>query len=116
MVASSFLQPGPAATTPWIGRRARRGLAIGSMASGILCTGPALAADAPRLAWFAGAWQCAGRFEPSGKPIEASVRFDWNEAAGALVKHHDDRSPNLYHAVELWGSDGQAGQIGRAHV
>ena len=77
--------------------------------AGLLCAGRTLAADEPLLGWFAGTWQCAGHFEPSGKPIEARLGFDWSDAAGALVKHHDDRPPNAYHAVEVWGQNGPAG-------
>lgn len=87
-------------------RCARRWRAVALSAAGVLCASSTLAADEPLLIWLAGTWQCAGQFEPSGKPIEAHVRFDWNEAAGALVKHHDDRPPNAYHAVEVWGTKG----------
>jgi len=86
-----------------------RQLLVLALAAAGLHTGPASAAGAPPLAWFAGAWQCAGKFEASGKPIEAQLRFEWSEGSGALVKHHDDRLPNSYHAIELWGANGPAG-------
>lgn len=81
-----------------------RWLAVAAAVAGILNVGQAFASDAAPLAWFAGAWQCVGQFESNGKPIAARVRFDWNESAAALVKHHDDREPNAYHAVELWSA------------
>lgn len=87
-------------------RAAQRWWALILGATAALCAGRAHAADATSLAWFAGSWHCAGRFEANGKPIEARLRFDWNDAAGALVKHHDDEPPNPYHAVELWSGAG----------
>lgn len=85
---------------------AHRWLVIVLTATGAVCGGSALAAEpAPLpLAWFAGTWHCAGKFESNGNPIEAHLRFDWNETALVLVKHHDDQPPNSYHAVELWGA------------
>ena len=81
-----------------------------AMAAGcMLHVSQAFASDAAPLAWFAGTWTCTGHFESNGKPIAARLRFEWNEAAGALVKYHDDRPPNAYHAVELWGADGPRG-------
>ena len=84
----------------------RRWWAIALTATSALCAGSAQAAEPASLAWFAGRWHCAGKFESNGKPIESRLRFDWDEAAKALVKHHDDEPPNAYHAVELWGATG----------
>ena len=109
MFEPSFSMPRLSASNRWISRSARRGLVIALIAPGILHAGRTFAADVPPLAWFAGTWQCAGRFEPSGKPIEARLQFDWNEAAHALVKRHDDRPPNVYHAQEVWGSGDSTG-------
>jgi hypothetical protein len=41
------------------------------------------------LAYFTGDWECAGKFDSSGKTIEA----------------HDDKPPFSYHALAEWGWD-----------
>ena len=84
----------------------RRWWAIALIATSALGAGSAQATEPASLAWFAGSWHCAGKFESNGKPIEARLRFDWDDAAKALVKHHDDEPPNAFHAVELWGAAG----------
>ena len=57
-----------------------------------------------------GAWRCDGRFERSGKPISATLTFDWNPASAALVVHHDDRDGGLYRSLEIWSpSSGKLG-------
>ena len=91
----------PTASTGSPSNAARSRMAL--VAATLLCSAGANAAETAPLAWFAGAWECAGSFASSGKPIAAHLRFDWDDATGALVKHHDDAPPNLYHATEMWG-------------
>jgi hypothetical protein len=61
------------------------------------------AASANSLDYFVGRWQCEGVFPASGKAIASTLKFEQDTASGALLKHHDDTPPNLYHALELWG-------------
>ena len=70
---------------------------------------PAQEASA-RLGELQGTWRCDGRFERSGKPISATLTFDWNPASAALVVHHDDRDGGPYRSLEIWSpSSGKLG-------
>lgn len=55
-----------------------------------------------RMQFLVGAWDCAGRFVPSGKPIASTIRFNFDVGGKVLVKHHDDKPPKGYHAIEDW--------------
>lgn len=55
-----------------------------------------------RMQFLVGAWDCAGRFVSSGKPIASTIRFNFDVGGKVLVKHHDDKPPNGYHAIEDW--------------
>lgn len=62
---------------------------------------PALSA----LGYFTGDWECAGKFDSSGKAIEAHLRFT-NELDGSwMLFRHDDKPPFNYHALAEWGWD-----------
>ncbi|HTD29424.1 MAG TPA: hypothetical protein VK660_08565 [Xanthomonadaceae bacterium] len=60
------------------------------------------------LDYFVGDWVCSGVFPASGKTIASTMRYASDLQGSALLKHHDDTAPSLYHAVEAWGYDGQA--------
>lgn len=55
------------------------------------------------FAYFVGSWHCDGVFPASGKTLSSNIRFEFDEASGALLKHHDDVAPGMYHALEMWG-------------
>jgi hypothetical protein len=54
------------------------------------------------MRFLAGTWDCAGKFPASGKPIASTIRFDFDVGGEVLVKHHDDKPPGAYHAIENW--------------
>lgn len=60
------------------------------------------------LKYFEGAWTCSGVFPASGKTIASTMRYESDLKGSALIKHHDDTQPDLYHAIEAWGYDAQA--------
>ncbi|KGI78149.1 hypothetical protein LF63_0107345 [Oleiagrimonas soli] len=59
------------------------------------------------LSYFSGSWACEGVFPASGKHIASTMRFDFDLGGAVLVKHHDDRPPSGYRAIEAWGYDQQ---------
>lgn len=67
------------------------------------------------LAYFVGAWDCAGRFLRSGAAIASREVFDVALDGRWLRLRHDDRPPHAFHALELWGYDAHAGRFD-AHV
>ncbi|GAA0708324.1 hypothetical protein [Dokdonella soli] len=74
------------------------------------------AASPPAYDYFLGVWRCDGVFPASGKTISSSMRFEWDLASHSLLKHHDDKPPALYHAVELWSSKANSNQFNAAIV
>ncbi|GAP65559.1 hypothetical protein MBSD_n0849 [Mizugakiibacter sediminis] len=75
----------------------------------------ALAPALQPLAYFVGAWDCAGRFLRSGAAIASREVFDVTLDGRWLRLRHDDRPPHAFHALELWGYDEHAGRFD-AHV
>jgi hypothetical protein len=63
------------------------------------------------LDYFEGNWACTGVFPASGKTIASNMRYDHDLQGSALVKHHDDTEPDLYHAIEAWGFDAKANRF-----
>ena len=57
------------------------------------------------LSPFLGDWDCAGKFEGSGKSIEAHVSFRYDLDRHWIVFRHDDKPPFPYHALAEWGWD-----------
>jgi hypothetical protein len=57
------------------------------------------------LSPFVGVWDCAGKFEGSGKPIEAHVSFKFDLEDHWIFFRHDDKPLFPYHAVGQWGWD-----------
>ena len=49
-----------------------------------------------------GTWQCAGAFA-NGKPIESQMTFESVLGGKWISYRHDDRPPNRYAAIGLWG-------------
>ncbi len=66
--------------------------------------------DTQALQSLTGTWHCAGHFVSNGASISSTIAFEWNEAAHALLVHHDDTAPNSYHAIELWAASKEAGE------
>ena len=71
---------------------------------GVLIASAISAASAPGvdLAYFQGSWTCDGHFTPSMKPIASTMVFSVDGETGATIKHHADRPPGAYRAVETW--------------
>lgn len=62
------------------------------------------------LAWFVGAWQCAGRFS-NGRPIHSRETFSTEMDGHWLRMRHADTLPDRYVADEWWGYDRTARQF-----
>lgn len=63
------------------------------------------------LGYFTGDWECAGKFDSSGKAIEAHQHFA-SELDGAwMFFRHDDKPPFNYHALAEWGWDASQKQF-----
>jgi hypothetical protein len=71
----------------------------------IVSSAPAIAAGLPADPFqdLAGDWHCEGAFS-NGKTLSSNLHFDWDAAAGVVVKRHDDVQASGYHAVELWAA------------
>jgi hypothetical protein len=57
------------------------------------------------MRYFVGHWDCAGRFPSSGRKIASTMRFRMDLDGRALVKHHADKPPAGYQAIEAWAYD-----------
>ena len=79
-----------------------------------LCGAPALLAaqppapppplDSALVAAFSGRWRCAGAFA-NGRPIASDVAFTSELDGRWLLLRHDDRAPQRWRALGLWGAD-----------
>jgi hypothetical protein len=80
------------------------GFPLGMMALALIAVAPAHADNAvpSPFSYFLGDWTCSGEFLSNHKSISSTVKFTLDDRTGALVKHHDDNPPNLFHSVELW--------------
>jgi hypothetical protein len=56
------------------------------------------------LAFFLGTWTGEGAFS-NGRPIQADVSFQPELDAHWIGYRHDDKAPNQYHALSMWGYD-----------
>ena len=63
------------------------------------------------LDYFVGQWDCAGVFPASGKTIASRMTWAGDLDGAALVKHHEDKPPSGYRAIEAWGYDPGAGRF-----
>jgi hypothetical protein len=68
----------------------------------------------PSLDYFLGTWQCNGTFPSTGKTIASTMRFEHDLGGAAIVKHHDDAAPNVYHAIEAWNFEATPGLFNNA--
>jgi hypothetical protein len=57
------------------------------------------------LAYFDGDWECSGKFDSSGKSIEAHLHFAPDLEGAWILFRHDDKPPFNYHALAEWGWD-----------
>lgn len=57
------------------------------------------------LAYFTGDWECSGKFDASGKAIDAHLQFTPDLDGAWLMFRHDDKPPFGYHALAEWGWD-----------
>jgi|HubBroStandDraft_4_1064222.scaffolds.fasta_scaffold286610_2 hypothetical protein len=55
------------------------------------------------LAYFTGDWECSGKFDSSGKTIEAHQHFAPDLDGAWILFRHDDKPPFSYHALAEWG-------------
>jgi hypothetical protein len=66
---------------------------------------PALKAELQPLSYFVGEWNCEGEFVASKKPIAAHITIAPDLDGSWLSFRWDDKAPNRFHALELWGFD-----------
>lgn len=57
------------------------------------------------LAYFIGDWECSGKFDSSGKLIDAQQHFASDLGGAWVTFRHDDKPPFNYHALSEWGWD-----------
>jgi hypothetical protein len=60
------------------------------------------------LAFFLGDWECSGKFDSSGKSIDASQHFTSELDGSWILFRHDDKPPFNYHSLAEWGWDSAA--------
>jgi hypothetical protein len=63
------------------------------------------------LAYFNGDWECSGKFDKSGKSIEAHQHFAPDLGGAWMLFRHDDKPPFAYHALSEWGWDAERKQF-----
>ena len=66
---------------------------------------PHLKPELSSLEYFAGEWECSGKFDSSGKVIDAHQSFTPDLDGGWMLFRHDDKPPFNYHALAEWGWD-----------
>ena len=66
---------------------------------------PGLKPELSPLGFFAGDWECSGKFDSSGRTIEAHQHFAADLDGGWVLFRHDDRPPFHYHSLAEWGWD-----------
>ncbi len=57
------------------------------------------------LAYFLGQWDCSGKFDSSGKTIDAQQHFESDLDGSWILFRHDDKPPFGYHSLSEWGWD-----------
>jgi hypothetical protein len=99
--------------------RASAGLgAVLAFLSALILTSPATRAQSPAsdspvalkaelqpLSFFVGQWNCEGEFAASKKPIAAHIAITTDLDGSWLAFRWDDKAPNRFHALEMWGFD-----------
>jgi hypothetical protein len=66
---------------------------------------PTLKPAIATLGYFIGDWECSGKFDSSGKTIEAHQSFTPDLDGAWIAFRHDDKPPFSYHALAEWGWD-----------
>lgn len=66
---------------------------------------PALSSALESFAYFAGQWDCEGEFVAVKKPTAAQISIAADLGGSVLSFRWDDKPPNRFHALELWGFD-----------
>lgn len=98
--------------TPWTVVTAALDRFLAPPAETVATTDPApvgsLAPAMQSLSFFEGHWSCSGKFVQNGKPIASTQIFAADLAGHWLAMRHDDRKPDIFHALELWGYDKNA--------
>jgi hypothetical protein len=64
-----------------------------------------LKAELQPLSFFLGEWNCEGEFVASKKAIASHIAIAPDLEGSWLVFRWDDKEPNRFHALELWGFD-----------
>lgn len=64
-----------------------------------------LKAELQPLSFFLGEWNCEGEFVASKKTIASHIAIAPDLEGSWLVFRWDDKAPNRFHALELWGFD-----------
>jgi hypothetical protein len=67
--------------------------------------GVAVKAEIEPLSFFIGQWNCEGEFVASKKPIASHIAVVPDLDGSWLTFRWDDKTPNQFHALELWGFD-----------
>jgi len=67
--------------------------------------GPELKPAISALGYFTGDWNCSGKFDKSGRVIEAQEAFQPDLEGAWILFRHDDKPPFGYHALAEWGWD-----------
>jgi hypothetical protein len=71
----------------------------------LLAAAPQLKPALVPLAYFTGDWECSGKFDSSGKTIEAHQSFASELDGSWMTFRHDDKPPFGYHSLAEWGWD-----------
>ena len=66
---------------------------------------PTLKPSIASLGYFVGDWECSGKFDSSGKTIEAHQHFSPDLEGAWMIFRHDDKPPFGYHSMAEWGWD-----------
>jgi hypothetical protein len=68
-------------------------------------THPELKPAVVPMGYFLGVWECSGKFDSSGKTIEAHQQFASDLDGAWITFRHDDKPPFGYHSLAEWGWD-----------
>jgi hypothetical protein len=80
-------------------------LLAATMSLHVRAASPELKAPLASLGYFNGDWDCTGKFDSSGKTIEAHQHFAPELDGAWMTFRHDDKPPFGYHSLAEWGWD-----------